>query len=471
MKPLYLLIALLIVWKTAFGFELRNAAPASPQSSEVDTVTTKTIVSDVVVSHDSTAVVFFSTNAAGGVTDYTTKTREPGPPETFASTVITTQTLRKTSTVFSSGSTFTSGSSPSLTTSPTPGVSASSTPRSDPSSPQRGGLSKAEIIAIVLVVVFLLSVACYAAYLLEKRGSRDRADQRGFAYRTRIYFSNMHPPAASHDLSSTNLNTYNDMVTMDRSNPSNMAPVRPPRPASLSLSLQETMGATPVQRMRRSPRNVDIAPALDSEARALIPKPLNIVKQGSTSRNRSNTKSSTTPRFGDHLTRDSTGIDTSQLDTLRALEDELGGIELEQRIGEKKGRIAPLLLKSSDPSAEDSEHDHQSTPPTQPEELIASPVRQQHQFADPNEEDEEVRDARRAATERALNGEAPYLPPTFDFAKLRAERELIAHKQRLIAEKQKKMAESSENITGFSAGPIPKHPPPPPPGPPPSSFV
>lgn len=207
----------------------------------------------------------------------------------------------------------------------------------------------------------------------------------------------------------------------------------------------------------------------------MSPDPLNIVKKGSVNRDRSHTYSSTTPQFGDYHTRSSSGIEPSQLEQLRELEREL---EEEARTGKMNEKPTYVYTEPEKPeqprsSAGNSGHGHPPTPTTLPDRAYATP--RKHRFSDPDEDDEDVRSARRASAQRKLDGSSlrstSTSPPMYDSIAARAEKQrLIAQKQRLIAEQQKKMGGKDKNITDFGAGPMPTYSPPPPPGPPPKGF-
>lgn len=207
----------------------------------------------------------------------------------------------------------------------------------------------------------------------------------------------------------------------------------------------------------------------------MSPDPLNIVKKGSVGRGRSDTYSSTTPQFGDYHTRSPSGSEPSQLEQLRELERELGEESLTGKMVKNPTYVytEPEKPKRTDSSAGEPGYRHPSPPPA----LFDRPYvpANQPRFTDPDEDDEDVRSARRASTQRKLDGESirskSTSPPMYDTIAARAEKQrLIAQKQRLIAEQQKKMGGKEKNITDFGAGPMPNYSPPPPPGPLPRGF-
>ena len=235
---------------------------------------------------------------------------------------------------------------------------------------------------------------------------------------------------------------------------------------------------TPVSGLRKvtgSVRSEGTANTMMSGARSMSPDPLNIVKKGSVGRDRSDTYSSTTPQFGDYHTRSPSTTEPSQLEQLRELERELGEESLTGKMVENPTYVFTEPEKPGQPvnATGDSGLRHPSPPPALFDRPYVPPS--QPRFSDPDEDDEDVRSARRASTQRKLDGESirskSTSPPMYDTIAARAEKQrLVAQKQRLIAEQQKKMVGRDRNITDFGAGPMPNYSPPPPPGPPPKGF-
>ncbi|PVH81651.1 hypothetical protein DL98DRAFT_530991 [Cadophora sp. DSE1049] len=492
MQPLILLLA--TSFALAQDTTFLTVLPPPPESSELDPLTTVTSSYTSVVSYATSIINFESTLDDGSVSLITVVTKPPGPPETTV--IFVTTTRRRTSTVFQnpSSTSTSSTSSPTASASPstnstnpnttstsstatTPGVSTSPT-TTDAPPPAKKGIGTTSIVLIVFGILAAFAMVGSGAYFMKKRRAREEVEERNAAYRNREW--NSARPIISSPLNPANLAELGNMVMSPRSNtPSNMPPSRPARPASLSESVQESMRMTPVARMRKptsgSVRSGGTAATVVSGARSMSPDPLNIVKKGSVSRDRSDTYSSTTPQFGDYHTRSSSGVEPSQLGQLRELEREL---EEEARTGKMTESPTYVYTEPEKPeqpgnSAGNSGHGHPSSPPTLPERAYAMP--HEHRFSDPDEDDEDVRSARRASAQRKLDGSSlrstSTSPPMYDSIAARAEKQrLIAQKQRLIAEQQKKMGGKEKNITDFSAGPMPNYSPPPPPGPPPKGF-
>ncbi|KAG4440949.1 hypothetical protein IFR05_003578 [Cadophora sp. M221] len=422
-----------------------RAPPPPPESAEMDYrivvstfEITDTITTSTLVTHDSTAVVFLATNESGQSVR-ATRTDDPGPAE--------------------------------------PGTIAEPLP-----SPPKKGIGTTSIILIVFGIVCAITMVGSGVAFMKKRRARERVEERNATYRNRDWNS-ARPPISS-PLNTANIHVLNSMTTVLRSTTSsNAGPTRPARPASLTESVQESMRTTPVAGMRKvsgSVRSGGTAPTMMSDTRmygtrSMNPEPLNIVKEGTVTRDRSETYSSMTPNFADYHTRSSSGIDSAQFDELRALEQELRDQTAYLRTAEENGQAYPLLLKSKETgnSAGPSGHGHKSPPATRPDRKYIIP--RQPTFSDPDEDDDDFRSARRASAQRKLDGESirstSTSPPIYDSIAARAEKQrLIAQKQRIVAERQKMMGGPSKNITDFNAGPMPSYTPPPPPGPPPSGY-
>lgn len=318
---------------------------------------------------------------------------------------------------------------------------------------------------------------------MRRRRGREVIEERHASYRSREWNS-ARPPISS-PLNTASLAELNSMTTVPGSTaPSNVIPRRPARPASLTESVQESMRMTPVAGMRnisdsvRSGGSRGTAPTMMSAYRSLSPEPLNIVKEGTASRDRSETYPSTRPHFGDYNNRGSTGIDSYQFDEIRELEGSLGNQEQYLRSGEKDGRIQPLLIRDVSNTAGYSGQEHPSPPAIPPGHtyIQTNPRPRNPNFADADEEDEDERAARRASAQRKFDGESirsvSTSPPIYDSIAARAEKQrLIAQKQRLIAERQKRDGGKGKNMTDFGPGPMPNYSPPPPPGPPPPGYI
>ncbi|KAL5319833.1 hypothetical protein ACEPPN_012891 [Leptodophora sp. 'Broadleaf-Isolate-01'] len=487
-----------------------RAPSPPPESSEMDYrivvstfEITDTITTSTLATQNSTAVVYLTTNEFGQSVR-ATRTEDPGPAEPGTLTLTTIRTLHSTFTEWkSAGSTSwgtigsaspspspsTSATSVSATStkssatttsstssaSKTPGVSTAPTPShsaAPPPPPPKKGIGTTSIVLIVFGIVCAIAMVGSGAFFMKKRRARERVGERNAAYRNRDWNS-ARPPISS-PLNTANLNELNSMTTALRSTtPSNLGPVRPARPASLTESVQESMRMTPVAGMRKvsgSVRSGGTAPTMMSGTRSVSPEPLNIVKEGTAGRDRSETYSSIAPNFGDYHTRSSSGIDSTQLDELRALEQELRDQAAYLKNAEGNGQVYPLLMKSGQSGNSDgpSGHGHPTPPSSRPDRKYIIP--RQPRFSDLDEDDDDVRSARRASAQRKLDGESirstSTSPPIYDSIAARAEKQrLIAQKQRIVAERQKKTGGPSKNITDFTAGPMPNYSPPPPPGP------
>ncbi|KAK0099753.1 hypothetical protein ONS95_013354 [Cadophora gregata] len=487
MQPLILLLATTLA--LAQDQPLLTVPPTPPEPSEVNPVTTVTSSSTSVVSYATSVVEFKTTLDDGSVSLVTIVTKPPGPPET--SVVIVTTTRRRTSTVFQVQSSTTAGSISSSTVSPstspnktsasststTPGVSTSPT-TSDTPPPAKKGIGTTSIVLIVFGILAAFAMAGSAAYFMKKRRTREEMEERNAAYRNRDW--NSARPVISSPLNPATLAELDNMVMIPRSiSPSNKPPSRPARPASLSESVQETMRVTPVSGMRKkatgSALSGGTSATLMSGARSMSPDPLNIVKKGNLNRDRSGTNSSTAPQFGDYHTRSPSGSEPSQLEQLQELEHELVEESRTGKLTENPTYVntEPVRLENHGKPAGDSGRGSPSPPIILSERAVASP--REHRFSDPDEDDEDVRAARRASAQRKLDGTSlrstSTSPPMYDSIAARAEKQrLIAQKQRLIAEQQKKMGGKEKNITDFSAGAMPTYSPPPPSGPHPKGY-
>ncbi|KAH9221937.1 hypothetical protein DL95DRAFT_519047 [Leptodontidium sp. 2 PMI_412] len=474
-----------------------RAPPPPPESSERD-------YRIVVSTFEITDTITTSTLSVRA-----TRTEDPGPAEPGTLTLTTIRTLHSTFTEWkSAGSTSwgtiggaspspshsTSATSVSATStklsatttsstssaSKTPGVSTTPTPShsaAPPPPPPKKGIGTTSIVLIVFGIVCAITMVGSGAFFMKKRRARERVEERNAAYRNRDWNS-ARPPISS-PLNTANLNELNSMTTALRSTtPSNLGPVRPARPASLTESVQESMRMTPVAGMRKvsgSVRSGGTASTIMSGTRFVSPEPLNIVKEGTAGRDRSETYSSVIPNFGDYHTRSSSGIDSTQLDELRALEQELRDQAAYLKNAEENGQVYPLLMKSGQSGNSDgpSGHGHPTPPSSRPDRKYIIP--RQPRFSDLDEDDDDVRSARRTSAQRKLDGESirstSTSPPIYDSIAARAEKQrLIAQKQRIVAERQKKTGGPSKNITDFTAGPMPNYTPPPPPGPQPLGY-
>ncbi|CZT13224.1 hypothetical protein WAI453_005372 [Rhynchosporium graminicola] len=480
-----LLVLLAALWLATAQDLLPNAQPLQLAESADVILVTVTTVASVTRSYETSVVVFVTSDASGIVT-LTTITKDPGPPDTFVNTFITISTREKTVRVSGSlqptkgaSPSFTSGESPatpntSTTTKPGASVPPTSTSNAQPTGPSNDP-SKILIILCAVIAPIAGVITWFGVHRMSAHRAQDEADRRSAAaYRRSLW--NPARPAVSSPLRQVNV-TEMDVMTAPQPNiesPSNMAPKIPARPASISGSLLESMRTTPSASMRlpRSARPGSGTPAMMSGALPLSPGPLSIVKKDL---NRPDTRSSTTGQFDDARTHSSTDVDSAQLDALQAIEDELSAIEIEHRHAEAEGSIAPLLLKSSNPIAEDDTNDTHSATAAIGLDPTHTAARIVPRLTDPDDSSEEIRLARRTSAERKLNGESiradSTSPRVFDPIAARAQRLRIANEQRKIAERQKKEAGGSGNVTVFSAGPMPAHPPPPTPGlPPPNHF-